>query len=151
MDRKRAASFAACFSGFFAIVGCGDASAPRIDGPGAHGSGTDPSAAADGGAPEASAPALQAYCTPPNMLCNGLCRAVSSDPGNCGACGNTCLGGDSICIAGSCSCSGAGLDYCAGVGCMDVSSDFGNCGACGHACDPNNDQACASGQCVPND
>jgi hypothetical protein len=60
------------------------------------------------------------------------------------------MGGDAVCLAGQCACTGQLQDYCAGVGCMDVSSDFNNCGACGNACDPNNDQACTGGVCIPN-
>ena len=85
------------------------------------------------------------------MMCDGKCTAVDSDPSNCGACGNACLTADAVCLGGHCACSGANFDYCDGVGCMDVSSDFNNCGMCGYACDPNNDQDCENGQCIPND
>jgi hypothetical protein len=150
MDRPSAPFVLAVFSGLLLLSGCGDASAPGIDGPGVHGTATTPTT--DAGADVAPKPApLQAYCTAPNAICNGACTAIGSDPSNCGACGNACLGTDSICLAGQCSCSGPELDYCDDVGCMDVSSDFNNCGACGYMCDPNNDQACANGQCVPND
>lgn len=155
MDRPIASLISFGFSAVFAIAGCGDASTPRIDGPGAHQS--DVSGQHDGGA---AAPDGNGYqdpkagdggCSAPNEVCNGVCVAVDSDPANCGMCGNACTGGDAICLAGKCACGTAGMDYCDGVGCMDVSSDFDNCGACGHACDPNNDQACSGGVCVPND
>ena len=153
MDRSFAISVSACFCGFFAIVGCGDASAPRIDGPpGAHGS-----AAPTGGdaGPDGSGfrdPAAEdGGCSSPNQMCGAVCIAVDSDPANCGACGNACMGDNTACVASKCSCNDPGFDYCDGVGCMDVTSDFNNCGSCGNACDPNNDQACANGVCVPND
>jgi len=132
-----------------AAAGCGDASAPRIDGPGARASDVAKDAAPDQD-PYRDPKAGDAGCVSPNEVCNGVCVVVSADPANCGACGNACLGTDSVCIAGKCGCSGPLVDYCDGVGCMDVSSDFNNCGACGHACDPNNDSACSDGNCVPN-
>ncbi len=143
-------SFAApAFLGFSLLVGCGDASAPRIDGPGAHASSTPQDAAADHD-PYRDPSAVDAGCVSPNQLCSGVCIVVSADPSNCGACGNACLTSDAVCLAGKCTCTGPLTDYCDGVGCMDVSSDFNNCGACGHACDPNNDSACSDGNCVPN-
>ena len=154
MDRRSAARVSAWFSAVFIVAGCGDASAPgSIDPGGVHGAdtGNRDAAAPDSGPDAPSGPALQAYCNPPDMFCGGHCIAVGSDPSNCGACGNACIGADSLCLAGSCACSGPEMDYCDGVGCMDVSSDFNNCGSCGYMCDPNNDQACANGQCIPND
>ncbi len=154
MDRPVAALVSLGFSALFAIAGCGDASTPRIDGPGAHQSDLnqhDAAPAPEGGGGFQDPKAVDGGCSSPNQVCNGVCTAVDSDPANCGACGNACMGGDSICLAGNCACGTAGMDYCDGVGCMDVSSDFNNCGACGHACDPNNDQACSGGVCVPND
>jgi len=158
MDRHGAAFVLACFSVFFGSAACGDASTPRIDGPpGAHGSDTTGSgngagpAAPDAGPDATPSNPQGALCSAPNQVCGGVCIAVESDPSNCGACGNACLGDDATCIAGSCACGGANFDYCDGVGCMDVSSDFNNCGACGYQCDPNNDQDCENGQCIPND
>jgi hypothetical protein len=148
-----------CFSAVFLLVGCGDASAPRsIDPGGAHGSSTGGSAddagattpGHDSGSPYKDPTAGDGGCSLPNLVCNGVCIAVDSEPSNCGACGNACIGSDSVCIAGKCGCAGQGQDYCDGVGCMDVSSDFNNCGACNYMCDPNNDQACTGGVCVPN-
>lgn len=152
MARPFATLVLAGFCGIFAVAGCGDASGPRIDGPGAHGTGTTVGADAGSDAPAYRDPvASDGGCTSPNMVCDSVCIAVDSDPANCGACGNACLGGDSACVAGKCACGAPGLDYCDGAGCMDVTSDFANCGFCGNACDPNNDQACANGVCVPND
>ncbi|HEY1956763.1 MAG TPA: hypothetical protein VGH28_14185 [Polyangiaceae bacterium] len=157
MDRPLASLVSACFCGVFVIVGCGDASAPRIDGPGAHdqgsssvGSGGTADAGPDG--PGYRDPATEdGGCSVPNLVCGGVCIAVGSDPANCGACGNACIGDDSTCVGGQCACGSPGMDYCDGAGCMDITSDFNNCGFCGNACDPNNDQACSNGVCVPND
>jgi hypothetical protein len=153
MNRPVAAVVSLGFLAVFAIAGCGDASAPGINGPGAH-PGTissDHDAAPDQGSGFQDPKAQDGGCSSPNLVCNGVCTAVDSDPASCGACGNACIGGDAICLAGKCACSGSMMDYCDGAGCMDVSSDFANCGACGNACDPNNDQACSNGMCVPND
>lgn len=96
-----------------------------------------------------------AACTMPNEVCNGACTDVSSDHDNCGACGKSCIGsgpsGDSMCVAGNCSCTGALVDYCDGIGCMDVRSDVNNCGSCGNVCDPNLYNACSDGNCIMDD
>ncbi len=153
MDRTRAAHGSLGFLAVFAIAACGDASTPRIDGPGAHNTSTSNAAdaAPDQGNGFQDPKAPDGGCNAPNLVCSGVCTAVDSDPANCGACGSACIGGDAICLAGKCACSGPMEDYCDGTGCMDVSSDFNNCGACGNACDPNNDQSCTNGVCIPND
>jgi hypothetical protein len=157
MDRPLASFVFLGFSAVFAIAGCGDASTPRIDGPGAHQSGVagDGGSGTTGNAPDASPykdpKAQDGGCSAPNEVCSGVCTAVDTDPANCGGCGSACIGSDAVCNGGKCGCSGQLEDYCDGVGCMDVSSDFANCGMCGYACDPNNDQACAGGVCIPND
>jgi hypothetical protein len=100
-----------------------------------------------------------AGCTAPNQMCTSgmttACTDVSSDHDNCGGCGKACLGsgpaGDSMCLAGRCSCTGALVDYCDGQGCMDVSSDTNNCGSCGNVCDPNQYNACSQGNCILDD
>jgi hypothetical protein len=68
-------------------------------------------------------------------LCNGQCIPTSSDPKNCGTCGNACSGG-TACSGGVCSSTCmAGLTACNGS-CVDLGSDSANCGACGKACAP---------------
>ncbi len=155
MDRPLSTLASLGFSAIFVLSGCGDASAPGIDGPGVHGTGVNAGSGKDAAPDHGNGyqdPSKQdGGCTAPNLVCSGVCVAVDSDPTNCGACGNACLAGDAVCNAGKCACASIGEDYCAGVGCMDVSSDFQNCGACGHACDPANDQSCTGGTCVPND
>lgn len=42
----------------------------------------------------------QPACTPPEMLCEGRCIDVSSDPFNCGTCGKVCP--SNLCTAGVC-------------------------------------------------
>lgn len=68
--------------------------------------------------------------------CNGLlddgCEIdSSSDPENCGVCGNKCKEGEH-CINGKCGCSGGKVD-CGGR-CVDVRFEDSNCGACGAVC-----------------
>jgi hypothetical protein len=87
-------------------------------------------------------------CTCPvgTMACDGSCLDVTSDDGNCGACGNTCPDG-SQCSKGICDCSGYGPGHLAcGDECTDVTSDPKNCGACGTAC-TGPARACESGAC----
>src|ERR1700690_4137443 len=116
---------APCFLAVSLIAGCGDASAPRSIDPGAHGNST-------GGTADAAPDHKSGYqdpsagdggCELPNAVCSGVCIALDSDPSSCGACGNACIGSDSICLAGKCGCSGPLSDYCDGAGCMDVSMD----------------------------
>jgi stigma-specific protein Stig1 len=71
-------------------------------------------------------------CSPDERLCGEACVAVSSDPANCGACGNACDVGEK-CSEGLCRC-GDGRADCDGA-CVDVRSDPAHCGACGVACD----------------
>ena len=137
-------------------VACGDASAPRIDGPsvGPSYSSGDGGKTGDAGAdgPSYRDPkAGDGACTAPNLVCGGACVDPGADTGNCGGCGKACLGTSSVCNAGSCGCLGTLMDYCDGVGCMDVSQDFDNCGACGNACNPDTDDKCEAGKCMPKD
>lgn len=91
--------------------------------------------------------------------CNGLlddgCEVdSSSDPDNCGVCGNKCKAGER-CINGKCGCSGGKLD-CGGR-CIDVRYEDFNCGACGNECKkpadacnpmpPNTKYGCAGSTC----
>jgi len=74
--------------------------------------------------------------------CNGFCRDLSVDVGNCGVCGFTCPA-NSACKDGRCSCK-EGLSDCNGL-CMDLNSNAKNCGVCGSACPTG--QVCTKGQC----
>jgi hypothetical protein len=76
--------------------------------------------------------------------CGGVCRDLSNDLANCGACGRACTAGQ-VCSAGTCVVScGAGLSNCGGV-CRDLDVDNRNCGMCGRACAAGT--ACANGVC----
>ncbi len=90
--------------------------------------------------------------------CNGIlddgCEVmVSSDPNNCGACGNVCPPGVA-CRQGKCGCP-AGQTECNGQ-CVDLQKDGNNCGACGNQCPfpddlppapPHSEYGCVSGAC----
>jgi hypothetical protein len=62
------------------------------------------------------------YCT------SGICTDFDTDSQNCGACGNSCQGGE--CCSGSCA---------------DLSQDVQNCGACGLRCESG--VPCLNGSC----
>ena len=94
----------------------------------------------------ASAQPLPMSCPAGQSLCAGNCVNTSTDPRNCGTCGNTCMIGQA-CTAGQCvtaSCP-AGQSLCAG-NCVNTSTDRRNCGTCGNTCMIG--QACTAGQCV---
>ena len=76
------------------------------------------------------------------LVCDGRCFDSRNDPGNCGACGNTCAGGE-ICASGVCRCR-AGEQIC-GISCTSLANDTRNCGGCGSVCDGG---SCVDGGCV---
>jgi hypothetical protein len=82
----------------------------------------------------------QTYCGATNG-----CATLSSDPNNCGQCGNKCAPG-AACNNGVCQCP-AGTSYCGQfTGCVDLSSNASHCGSCQIQC-PTGD-VCTSGQCT---
>jgi hypothetical protein len=86
-------------------------------------------------------------CATGTACCSGTCTYVSSDPHNCGACGNVCAAG-AVCANGTCGavqCFG-GQALCDGV-CREIQLDPSNCGACGVVCGPG--ENCAGGVCQP--
>lgn len=76
-------------------------------------------------------------CFPPcgdgQTCCDGVCKNLSNDPNNCGACGNVCAAG-----------VGEFVGCCSGV-CTNVSTDSLNCGGCGNQCPLG--QTCVNGVC----
>ncbi len=79
-------------------------------------------------------------CSGNQSMCGAGCVDTSTDPNNCGGCGNSCNG----------------LSCCNGQ-CVDTSSDPNNCGVCGGTCASDqqciNDgwlvNKCETGQCKP--
>jgi hypothetical protein len=79
-----------------------------------------------------TAPLTEITCS----LCDGKCFDLSTDPANCGACGNvvgdgTCKGGKAVCSSKATVCS----NHC-------VPQDANNCGSCGVACATANGYSC---------
>jgi hypothetical protein len=151
---RTSALFAACVAVTLSVA-CGGTDPGWIGPPpGAHdstssngGGGTSKDAGADADPGYRDPKKSDAGCVLPNLVCGGACIAVNADHDHCGSCENACIGKDSTCLAGKCSCMGALVDYCDGAGCMDVSSDVNNCGSCGNVCDPNQFDSCVQGVC----
>jgi hypothetical protein len=93
-------------------------------------------------------------CPAGTTNCGDFCTDVSSDHGNCGACGHSCPIG-SNCTTGACvpifSCE-EGLTDCGGY-CANLQNDFNNCGGCGFVCLSGlvRDTTCSGGECVDAD
>lgn len=81
-------------------------------------------------------------CGSGDIMCNGGCTDITSDPNNCGGCGIVCDSGfctDSVCQP---VCSNPQVQC--GSGCTDITTDPNNCGACGNICPSGQ---CANAQC----
>ncbi len=86
------------------------------------------------------------------IACGNTC-ADSSQPDNCGKCGNVCPN-QTTCKQDAqdaskhdCKCASAGQSYCETAhGCVDLTSDHDNCGVCGLACLAG--EMCKSGTCT---
>lgn len=96
----------------------------------------------------AAQPAVSAQNTPFTQCnagftnCNGYCRDIKGDIGNCGSCGTVCSD-NSSCKSGECQCK-SGYSSCNGL-CKDITSDPKNCGACNTICPTA--QLCTDGVC----
>ena len=101
-----------------------------------------------GATPACQAGSCVDTCSTPFQACDtNTCVDVSTDPNNCGSCGNACAVGelcaDSACVA-SCDAASATPTECSGS-CVNLSNDLLHCGACDNACDPS--EVCTSGDC----
>ena len=98
---------------------------------------------------QTTAPVLQntpaATCRAGMTNCNGFCRDLNADIGNCGTCGIACPATQK-CLDGQCVCRDEGYSACADRVCRNLNSDMKNCGACGIICPAG--QICSSGQCT---
>ena len=87
-------------------------------------------------------------------FCGGICTDISSDPSNCGACGQAC-GPGVPCNNGTCGClpgqtkcgDSCCLGTCCNGTCTDTNSDKQNCGGCDNACGVG--ENCLLGTCFP--
>ncbi len=91
-------------------------------------------------------------CPPGLTECGGLCRDLTSNSDNCGACGNSCshdsVCRNGVCVQVTCTCNPVcptGQTWCNGA-CIDTESDNSNCGACGTVCAAGT--TCSNGACV---
>jgi hypothetical protein len=95
----------------------------------------------------------QGSCPSGQTVCNGTCVNMSTDPKNCGKCGNTCASGS--CESGVCAGCPSGQTVCNDT-CVNINTDPKNCGKCGNICASGSCEngicaACPSGQTVCND
>ena len=78
-------------------------------------------------------------CGAGQTCCNGVCRTLSTDYTNCGACGTACSSRTADrCVNGTCRCGSvspctSGFTCCSGL-CRDLDNDPANCWACGNVC-----------------
>lgn len=88
----------------------------------------DGGAAGDGGGSDG---AVGNACGPGLASCGSACVDKTTDPKNCGTCGNACA---VVCSNGTCqtSCPNPTTN-CSGA-CVDTSTSATNCGSCGNAC-----------------
>lgn len=87
--------------------------------------------------PDAGLPGTS--CAAGKRLCDDECVVLSTDPNNCGSCGNEC-GADEYCTRGVCDADCADGELKCGVkSCVDPNSKY-HCGEC--------DKVCNSGICV---
>lgn len=125
-------------------VGCGGSDTGPGGGIDASVGGGMPCVPACGGAtPFCQDGVCVADCPGAEIACDGMCIDASSDPTNCGRCGEDC-GAAGVCDNGICSCP-ADTMSCPD-GCVDVMTDRNNCGFCENDC--NAGEECIGGTCV---
>ncbi len=75
-------------------------------------------------------------CAGGGTCCNSFCVDTTSDPLNCGVCGNPCTGSANACCSSSC---------------VDVTASVDNCSSCGQACSSSEvaTRNCVAGACAP--
>ncbi len=83
------------------------------------------------------------------------CVDQSSDPQNCGKCGQACSAPTLACTNGNCSCP-TPQQLCGAAGsqsCVDITSTPSSCGSCGYDCSTNYaaSSGCNQGHCVCSD
>ncbi|MSP24948.1 MAG: hypothetical protein EXR75_07225 [Myxococcales bacterium] len=104
--------------------------------------------------PTASPSCVDKHCTNTTPLtcgagevdCGGTCKAVATDPNNCGGCNMQCQELQ-FCTSGKCACK-PGLTFANGQ-CRDFKSDPNHCGSMNNQCQNNTDK-CDNGMCVGN-
>lgn len=83
-------------------------------------------------------------CPATYSVCNtNVCVNKTSDPLNCGSCGNACIT-NAVCVSSVCQCP-VGSISCPS-GCSDLTTDTNNCGSCSNKCATG--LSCVSGQCI---
>jgi hypothetical protein len=131
--------------------------APVMDG-GEIDAGTADAASDTGVSPDAGDAGPR--CTDPSLTycvsAPGCVDIHGSDNAHCGGCDIHCDRtqlGDSICMAGSCTCADGGTPCVAAApgdvisyGCEDTQNSPFNCGSCGHSCASG--QRCTRGSCL---
>jgi hypothetical protein len=79
-------------------------------------------------------------CPPGRTCCDNFCVDLHADPLNCGGCGSTCLGGQTLCCNGQCANPSTSVDHCGGCGnaCSTLNgTPTCSAGVCGWTCNSN--------------
>jgi hypothetical protein len=97
-------------------------------------------------------------CPNGQSFCSGVCIALSSNPNNCGTCGNVCSFpnatagcNNGVCVLATCNAGYADCNNNPADGCeLSVATDVNNCGGCGVVCGPfpNATAGCVNEKCV---
>jgi hypothetical protein len=85
-------------------------------------------------------------CAAGEETCSNACVDTSSNPANCGGCGNVCAA-EATCAGGTCMCPG-GATQCLQE-CVDTSTNTAHCGGCGNVCALT--ATCTGGECTGGD